>query len=230
MGVPYLEAPCEAEAQCAALVKARKVYASATEDMDTLTFGSDVLLRHMTFSEAKKMPIKEFHLENVLKGLELNREEFVDLCILLGCDYCPGIKGVGMKRAVELIQKYRSLDEIVEHIDKTKYQIPENWQYKAVRRLFLEPEVADCSDLELTWKEPDEEGLVEFLAKDKNFSEDRVRSGAAKLRNARRIRTQTRIDAFFQCNTVTSIKRPIQSNEKAKLASNKKGAAKKPKK
>ncbi|PIO71958.1 XPG protein [Teladorsagia circumcincta] len=58
MGVPVVEAPCEAEAQCAALVKANKVFATATEDMDSLTFGSNILLRHMTFSEAKKMPIK----------------------------------------------------------------------------------------------------------------------------------------------------------------------------
>ncbi|VDK69319.1 unnamed protein product [Cylicostephanus goldi] len=58
MGVPIVEARGEAEAQCAALVKAKKVYGTATEDMDALTFGSDVLLRHMTFAEAKKMPIK----------------------------------------------------------------------------------------------------------------------------------------------------------------------------
>ena len=58
MGIPYFEAPSEAEAQCAALVKEGKVFATATEDMDALTFASPVLLRHMTFSEAKKMPIQ----------------------------------------------------------------------------------------------------------------------------------------------------------------------------
>ena len=52
------QAPCEAEAQCASLVKAGKVYATGTEDMDALTFGSSVLLRHLTFSEARlAMPI-----------------------------------------------------------------------------------------------------------------------------------------------------------------------------
>ena len=47
------KAPCEAEAQCAALVKADLVYATATEDMDSLTYGSNVVLRHLTASEAK---------------------------------------------------------------------------------------------------------------------------------------------------------------------------------
>jgi 5'-3' exonuclease len=69
------QAPCEAEAQCAAMVKAGKVYATATEDMDALTFGSSVLLRHMTFSEARKMPIQEFHLNKILEELELSHNE-----------------------------------------------------------------------------------------------------------------------------------------------------------
>ena len=68
ISIPYVEAPCEAEAQCAELVKGGKVYAAGTEDMDALTFGTTVLLRHLTFSEARKMPIKEFHLSNVLEG------------------------------------------------------------------------------------------------------------------------------------------------------------------
>lgn len=93
MGVPYVEAASEAEAQCSAMVKAGKVFGVATEDMDALTFGANILLRHMTFSEARKMPVQEIHHEKVLKGLELEENEFIDLCILLGCDYCDSIKG-----------------------------------------------------------------------------------------------------------------------------------------
>lgn len=75
MGVPFIESPCEAEAQCAAMVKSGKVYATATEDMDALTFGSSIMLRHLTFSEARKMPVKEYFYEKVLKGFELNEKE-----------------------------------------------------------------------------------------------------------------------------------------------------------
>lgn len=56
-------------------MKAGKVYATATEDMDALTFGSNVLLRHLTFSEARKMPIQEIHVDTVLDGLKLNQNE-----------------------------------------------------------------------------------------------------------------------------------------------------------
>lgn len=57
------------------MVKAGKVYATATEDMDSLTFGSNILLRYMTYSEAKKMPIKEFHLDKVLQAMSYTMDE-----------------------------------------------------------------------------------------------------------------------------------------------------------
>ncbi|RVE50770.1 hypothetical protein evm_004519 [Chilo suppressalis] len=101
MGIPVVEAPCEAEAQCAALVKAGKVFATATEDMDALTFGASVLLRHLTFSEARKMPVQEFHLDNVLNGLGLQQQELREIVDLWDIDFsigcadnhiCPGLK------------------------------------------------------------------------------------------------------------------------------------------
>lgn len=117
MGVPIVDAPCEAEAQCAELVKSDKVYAVATEDMDALTFGSKVLVRHLTFSEAKKMPIKEFNLEKILRDFGFSFAQFIDMCILLGCDYCPSIRGVGPKKAFELITTHGNIETILENID-----------------------------------------------------------------------------------------------------------------
>jgi flap endonuclease-1 len=94
MGVPTLDAPCEAEAQCAALCKAGLVYATATEDMDALCCGSPVLVRRLTFSEARKLPVLEYRLDKVLQGLNVSMAEFVDLCILCGCDFAGTIKGL----------------------------------------------------------------------------------------------------------------------------------------
>lgn len=225
MGVPYIEAPCEAEAQCAALVKAGKVFATATEDMDALTFGSSVLLRHMTFSEARKMPIQEFHLDKVLSNLELNRDEFIDLCIMLGCDYCESIKGIGPKRAMDLIRQYRSLEKILENIDLKKYTVPEKWAYKQARQLFINPEVANPETIELKWTEPDEDGLVKYLCGDKNFSEDRVRNGAKKLAKARSTTTQGRLDSFFKVLSPS----PSNSSNKRKIEDKKPTSNKKAK-
>ncbi|XP_011506510.1 PREDICTED: flap endonuclease 1 [Ceratosolen solmsi marchali] len=198
MGIPHMDAPCEAEAQCAALVKSGKVYATATEDMDALTFGCNILLRHLTFSEARKMPIQEIQYEKVLSGLELNKEQFIDLCIMLGCDYTQSIRGVGPKRAIDLIKNYKSLEKIVDNIDSKKFSIPENWNYKEARELFIQPEIKNPDDVDFKWNDPDEEGLVKYLCGDKQFNEERVRNGAKKLMKAKHTGTQGRIDSFFK--------------------------------
>lgn len=136
MGIPVIVAPSEAEgnrlilppflhslthtlansAQCASLARAGHVYAAGSEDMDTLTFSSPVLLRHLTFSEAKKAPIMAVDLQKALEGLEMDMSTFVDLCILLGCDYLEPIKGVGPKSALKMIREFGGLEGIVKHL------------------------------------------------------------------------------------------------------------------
>ncbi|MCL4117301.1 UNVERIFIED_CONTAM: hypothetical protein GTU68_013527 [Idotea baltica] len=222
MGMPYVNAPCEAEAQCAALAKAGKVYGVATEDMDALTFGTPVLLRHMTFSEARKMPIKEFHLNKVLSEMNLSQDEFIDLCILLGCDYCGSIKGIGPKRAIELIQKNKKIDEVLKNLDTKKYSPPEDWTYEQARQLFVEPEVTDPADIELKWTEPKEDELVSFMCSEKGFSEDRIRNGIKKLHKAKTSSTQGRLDSFFKVTHVPSNKdNKRKSSEPASKAAKK---------
>nr|XP_032833432.1 flap endonuclease 1 isoform X1 [Petromyzon marinus] len=208
MGVPYVEAPCEAEASCAALVKAGKVFATATEDMDGLTFGTGVLLRHLTASEAKKLPIQEFHFTKLLEEIKLSHDEFIDLCILLGCDYCETIRGIGPKRAIELVRQYKRIEAILQHIDTKKYPVPDNWLYQEARQLFLKPEVVDAEEVDLKWNEPDEEGLVAFMVQEKQFNEDRIRNGVKKLLKSKQGTTQVRMDDFFKITgSITSAKR-----------------------
>jgi len=229
MGIPYVSAPCEAEAQCSALVKAGKVYATGTEDMDALTFGSNVLLRHLTFSEARKMPIKEFHLDRVLTELGLSQDEFIDLCILLGCDYCDSIKGIGPKRAIELIKQHRSIEKIIKNIDTNKYTIPEDWPYERARELFQTPEVTPGEDVDLKWTEPDEEALIKYMCEDKGFSEDRIRNGIKKLSKARQGSTQGRLDGFFKVLGTTSTKRKSEELKGSAKKTKKGGGFKRPK-
>ncbi|KAK9446937.1 PIN domain-like protein [Limtongia smithiae] len=201
MGIPYVDAPCEAEAQCAALAKAGKVYAAASEDMDTLCFAAPVLLRHLTFSEQRKLPITEVELSKALEGLELTMDQFIDLCILLGCDYLEPIKGVGPATAIKLVREHKNLDGIVKYIQdhpESRYKIPENWPYADARELFVKPEIADPATIDIEWLAPDVDGLVEFLVKDKGFNEERVRSGAARLQKNLKTAQQGRLDGFFK--------------------------------
>lgn len=203
MGVPYIIAPTEAEAQCAVLARAGKVYAAASEDMDTLCFDSPILLRHLTFSEQRKEPIQEIHLDKVLSGLDMDRRQFVDLCILLGCDYLDPIPKVGPNTALKLIREHGTLEKVVEWIEKDekqRYVIPEDWPYQDARELFFHPDVreADHMDCDFKWEQPDVEGLVQFLVVEKGFSEERVRNSAAKLQKNLKTTQQARLEGFFK--------------------------------
>ncbi|KAK4406806.1 Flap endonuclease 1-A [Sesamum angolense] len=120
MGVPVIEAPCEAEAQCAALCRADKVFAVASEDMDSLTFGAPRFLRHLMGPSSKKIPVLEFEVSKVLEELNLNMDQFIDLCILAGCDYCDSIRGIGGLTALKLIRQHGSIEHILENINKQR--------------------------------------------------------------------------------------------------------------
>ncbi|OMP85074.1 Flap endonuclease 1 [Diplodia seriata] len=225
MGIPYIIAPTEAEAQCAALARAGKVYAAASEDMDTLTFNSPVLLRHLTFSEQRKEPIQEIYLDKVLEGLEMNREQFIDLCILLGCDYVDPIKGIGPSTALKLIREHKDLDGVVKHFESNpKYTLPEDWPYKDARLLFLEPDVrpADHPDCEFKWDAPDVDGLIKFLVEEKGFNEDRVRNASQRLTKNLKSAQQSRLDGFFKTVPKTAEEQASLKRKKEKEVEDKK--------
>ncbi|GLT45402.1 hypothetical protein SLA2020_192350 [Shorea laevis] len=150
MGVPVIDAPSEAEAQCAALCKLGKVYAVASEDMDSLTFGAPRFLRHLMDPSSRKVPVMEFEVEKVLEELNLTMDQFIDLCILSGCDYCESIRGIGGQTALKLIRQHGSIENILENINKDRYRIPEDWPYQGARQLFKEPLVhTDDEQLDL---------------------------------------------------------------------------------
>lgn len=146
MGVPVVKAPCEAEAQAAALAQADKVYAVGTEDMDALTFKTPILLRKMTFANASKSDIQTMNYQKAIDGLGLKHDEFVDLCILLGCDYCDSIRGVGPKTALKLIREHGCIEKILENLDGKKYGVPDSWIPKEVKEKKRQKELEDAEN------------------------------------------------------------------------------------
>ncbi|KAI9316242.1 PIN domain-like protein [Dichotomocladium elegans] len=215
MGIPYVEAPCEAEAQCASLAKRGLVFAAASEDMDTLTFSTPILLRHLTFSEQRKMPIDEVHLDKALAGLQLTHDEFIDLCILLGCDYVESIKGVGPMRAYNLIKEHRTIEKALKHLpEKLRENVPKDWKYDEARELFKKPEVLpDSENIELKWDVPDVEALVDFMVREKGFSEERIRKSCEKLTKNAKSATQVRMTDFFSIKPSSNTKPESQKRK-----------------
>ncbi|KAK3441423.1 hypothetical protein EUGRSUZ_B01834, partial [Eucalyptus grandis] len=172
MGVPVVEAPSGAEARCAALCKAGKVYAVASEDVDSLTFGAPIFLRHLMDPSSGKVPVMGFEISKILEEMNLDMDQFIDLCILSGCDYCESIQGIGGPTALKLICQHGSIEKTIEDINKQKYQIPDNWPYSEARLLFKGPIFSMEEKPEKKWTTPNEEGLISFLVNENGFNID----------------------------------------------------------
>ena len=214
LGLPIVEAPGEAEAECAALVKSGKAHAVATEDMDSLAFGANYLLRGLN---SKKEPIVEICLKRVLEELELTQDQFIDMCILLGCDYTEHIDGIGPATGFNLIKAHKSLDKAVEAIaENKKFTIPENFDWVGAKDLFVNPEVN--VDIQFVWGSCDEVGLTEFLVQRKGFSLKRVEDAIEKLKKAAKTKPQRSLDSFFGRAEVVKRKpaEPVKGGKKGK--------------
>lgn len=138
MDILCIDAPGEAEAQCAFLNKQGLVDCVASEDMDTLCFGAPCLI---TGLNASGKPIRKFSLNKVLKTLDMpDMTTFVDFCILCGCDYVKSLHGIGPVTAHSLLtDQHKRLEDIIS--DKGKDPCP----FLTARRLFLSPTVHNLS-------------------------------------------------------------------------------------
>ena len=202
MGLPWVQAPGEGEAQAAHLTKRGDADYCASQDYDSLLFGAPKLLRNVTISGRRKLPSKNIYvdvvpevveLNNVLKGCEITYEQLIDIGILIGTDFNPdGIKGLGPKTALKLIKQHGTLENALPHIKNPEFPA----EPQRIREIFLHPKVTDNYKLE--WKEPNGEGIVNFLVREKDFSEDRVRKALEKMqKGAKELKGKTTLEKWF---------------------------------
>ncbi len=186
LGVPWVQAPSEGEAQAAHMAARGDVWAAASQDYDSLLFGAPLLLRNLTISGRRKLPRKNVYVEvepeiveldQVLADLGLTRRQLILLGILVGTDYNPeGVKGVGPKRALALVKELGSFEKIRSELQTAK-GLPED--FSRIEEIFLKPEVSN--NHKIRWRPPDLEGVVGFLCIEHDFSEERVRNALARM-------------------------------------------------
>ncbi len=202
MGVPWVQAPSEGEAQAAHLAKKGDANFCASQDYDSLLFGAPHLLRNLTISGRRKLPRKDVYVEvvpeivelkRIIKELDITHEQLIDIGILIGTDFNPdGVKGVGPKSALKIIKTYGSLEAALPALKNAEFPVDP----VKIKEIFLHPNVTDS--YKLVWREPDAEGVVNFLCGEKDFSEDRVRKALEKaIEGMRRARAKRTLEAWF---------------------------------
>ena len=152
MGVSYIDAPEEADSQCAWLAKEGLVDAVLTEDMDILTFGSPYIIRNLT--SFKKKPV-EISLEKIKKKFGCTQDNFIDFCILLGCDYCEHITDYNCFEIFEIFQKHKSIEGVLNKLDK-------NINFIETKHYFKMPEL-NTNFKEIEFKTAEFQELAELL-------------------------------------------------------------------
>ncbi len=188
MGVPTVQAPSEGEAQAAYMAKRGDVWASASQDYDSILFATPRLVRNVTVSGRRKLPGKNVYiqvspelvdLQVLLRTLGITHEQLTDLGILVGTDYNPrGVAGFGPKSALKLIKKYGDGKSVLATIDPSRF----DFELEDIKSFFLKPEV--ISDYSLTWRPVDDDGIVSLLCGEYDFSLDRVKKALGDLSSA----------------------------------------------
>jgi len=143
MGVPYINAPEEADSQCAWLAKNGYVDSVLTEDMDILTFGSPKIIRDLT--SFKRKPL-EISLEKIKNKFNWTHAQFVDFCILLGCDYCDNVSDSNCYEIFDRFQKHKNIDNVLTEMNQSI-------DYKDTLKYFNNPTI-DKSVNEIEIKTP----------------------------------------------------------------------------
>jgi flap endonuclease-1 len=202
MGVPWVQAPSEGEAQAAYMVREGDADYCASQDYDSLLFGAPQLLRNVTISGRRKLPRKRVYVEvvpevveldKVLRSLGITREQLIDIGILIGTDFNPdGVKGIGPKKALKLIKEYGSLEAAMPKLKDAEFPADPG----RIKEIFLNPEVTE--NYSIVWKDVDIDGVVSFLCGEKDFSEDRVRKALARaVSGSKKARARRTLEEWF---------------------------------
>ena len=193
-GIPYIQAKADGEATAAYMNKTGKAYAVASQDYDSILFGATKLVRNFTNSGRRKIPNRNTYIDvepemishqKSLDALGITGEQIIDIGILVGTDFNPdGFERIGPKTALKLIKEYSKLEDIPQ-IQEQLHTI----QFNKIREIFLQTNVSDLGDIE--FHDIDYTGILSYLSRERDFSEDRVNASLNRLKKGLEKRSQT---------------------------------------
>jgi flap endonuclease-1 len=202
LGLPWISAPSEGEAQAAHMTRRGDADYCVSQDYDSLLFGAPKLLRNVTISGRRKLPNKNIYIDIVPELIELSKalsetglsyEQLIDVAILIGTDFNPdGIKGLGPKTALKLINEHGTLEKALPFVKNASFPC----EPTQIKEIFLHPQVTN--NYTLNWKEPNVDGVIDFLCNQKEFSEERVKKSLDKMmEGSKKQKGKTSLEKWF---------------------------------
>ncbi len=137
LNISYIDAPGEAEVFCVNLINNGIASACLSEDYDVLANGGRIFLKNLNLY---KENVIEYDLNNILIKMNITHNQFIDICILTGCDYVSKIQKIGPILGYKLIQKHSNIENIIDFFKKNnKFEISEDFEnnFNYARNLFI---------------------------------------------------------------------------------------------
>ena len=175
MGLPHVQALSEGEAQCAHMCKEGQVFATASQDFDSLLFGSPRLVKNLSITGKRKMPRQEgfyyvypelIELDKIKKETGLTREQLIVIGLLVGSDFNPGIKGIGPKKALNLVKKEKTIEKVLEKVEWNT-----DISAEKIYDFYISPPV---KEVEIQFKQMQSDKIMKFLVDEHEFSPERI--------------------------------------------------------
>jgi flap endonuclease-1 len=181
-GLPIIQAPSEAEAQCSFMAENKDVDYVGSTDYDSLLYLAPKLIRNLTVSQKRKLPSGQYiktnpeiiELNQVLEELEITQDQLLIMAILTGTDYNPkGIHRIGPKKALKLVKEHSNYEDIF-----SKFETDFDW--KEIYAVFKSMPI--IKDYQLKWSSPDKNKIREILIDNHEFSEERINKMLSNLK------------------------------------------------
>ncbi|RNA31809.1 DNA repair complementing XP-G cells [Brachionus plicatilis] len=232
-GLPYIQSPGEAEAQCAFLDYTSQTDGSITEDSDVWLFGGKKVYKNFFGTDQ----FIDFYSDSVIKSqIGLDREALIDIALLVGSDYTEGVENVGIVKAVEILnefegnglEKLKNLKEwqkTTKNLSKKsipkirqaflKLNLSESFPSEVVYNAYINPDIDKSTD-EFSWSMPDLDSIRKFLIKKMNWSMKKIDDDLLPImRRLNETKVQKTLDTFFFFDRKSSFSKQSKRMKKA---------------
>lgn len=202
-GLPVIEAPSEAEAQAALIVREEKAFAISTNDADALLFGAPRIVRNLNMAGRRKRTNKLAYetitpdmisLADNLNNLSIDQDQLIALSMLVGTDYNPkGIKGIGPKNALKLVKEFKKdLSGLFSHV---KWSDHFTYSWDEVFDLIKNTKTTE--NYSLKWESVNKEAVCKLLVDKHDFSPERINLQLKPLEEEHKRKNQKGLSDFF---------------------------------
>lgn len=141
MGIPVFTATNEAENLCATLQKQGVIQYTMSDDTDTYVFGCVKVLKVLKHNDTSFL---EIDTDTMLTKLEMSRDQFMNMCILSGCDYTEHVSNIPIQQCYNVAKKYETIEECITELKESHVHLPPTFNHERIKSIYMTNDDTMC--------------------------------------------------------------------------------------